>query len=144
MTKWRKLVTVVIVCGLWSAITMGYLAAASASGELPVRAVKITMAHEEHGQFVDQISELAAENTFEVRVGQPLLDPTDIRIWMWRRDLKMLAVPINDPNTLDLRYDIGIYASGDQPLPMDLVDRFVEDLQDRLRHLDRVTFTIFK
>ncbi|WP_420345306.1 hypothetical protein [Pelagibius sp.] len=145
MTKWRKLATVVIACGLWSAITIGYLAAAGASGEqLPVRVVKITLAHEEHGQFVDQISEFAAENTLGVRVGQPLLDPTDVRIRMWRRDVKILAIPIIDPNILDLRYDVGIYANGDQPLPMGLVDRFVEDLRDRLRHLDRVSFTIIK
>ncbi len=144
MTKWRKLAVVLIACGLWSAVTIGYIAAAGASGELLVRVVKITMAHEEHARFVDQISELAAENAFEVHVVPPLLDPTDIPIWMWRRDVKMLAIPVNDPNILDLRYDVGIYANGDQPLPMGLVDRFVEDLQHRLRHLDRVTFTIIK
>lgn len=104
----------------------------------------ITMAHDEHAQFVEQISEFAAENAFEIRIAPPKLDPTDVLIQMRREDVKLLASPIIDPGITDLRYDVAIYENEGRAASMAALDQLINDLRAFVERIEGITTTVLK
>jgi hypothetical protein len=118
--------------------------ATRAAVELPVRDLKITFSKSAREEFVAQIKKFADEHAFEIRVSQSTPDPEDTLVQMWRADAKMLAVHVRDASTQDLRYDVGIYTNGEQPLSMTAVDQLVDGLRLSVKPLPSATFTIMK
>ncbi|MPZ10979.1 MAG: hypothetical protein GEU89_12330 [Kiloniellaceae bacterium] len=118
--------------------------ATRAAVELPVRDLKITFSKSAREEFVAQIKKFADEHDFEIRVSQSTPDPEDTLVQMWRADAKMLAVHVRDASTQDLRYDVGIYTNGEQPLSMTAVDQLVDGLRLSVKPLPSATFTIMK
>src|SRR3546814_15251996 len=71
-------------------------------------------------------------------------DPDDTLVHMWRADAKMLVVHVRDTRAQDLRYDVGIYTNGEQPLSMTTVDQLVDGLRLSVQPIPSATFTIMK
>ena len=118
--------------------------ATRAAVELPVRDLKITFSKSAREEFVAQIKKFADEHAFEIRVSQSTPDPEDTLVQMWRADAKMLAVHVRDVSTQDLRYDVGIYTNGEQPLSMTAVDQLVDGLRLSIKPIPSAMFTIMK
>src|SRR3546814_10674117 len=68
----------------------------------------------------------------------------DTLVHMWRADAKMLVVHVRDTRAQDLRYDVGIYTNGEQPLSMTTVDQLVDGLRLSVQPIPSATFTIMK
>jgi D-arabinose 1-dehydrogenase-like Zn-dependent alcohol dehydrogenase len=118
--------------------------ATRAAVELPVRAIKITFSRSAREEFVGQIKKFSDEHAFEIRVSQSTPDPEDTLVQMWRADAKMLAVHVRDASTQELRYDVGIYTNGEQPLSMAAMDQLVDGLRLSVKFIPSATFTIMK
>ena len=144
MLKRHVLTLALIAFGLWTVSMHRCITEAEAGVESPLRAIRITIPHDERAQFVNGISRFATANALEIRVSQPSPDQEDTYVQMWRRDVRMLAVPVSDPDIVDLRYDIAIYLNGDQPLPMTVLDDLVDELRDTVSPIENATFAIFK
>src|SRR3546814_16179551 len=64
----------------------------------------------------------------------------DTLVHMWRADAKMLVVHVRDTRAQDLRYDVGIYTNGEQPLSMTTVDQLVDGLRLSVQPIPSETF----
>src|SRR3546814_4708379 len=69
-------------------------------------------------------------------------DPDDTLVHMWRADAKMLVVHVRDTRAQDLRYDVGIYTNGEQPLSMTTVDQRSDEHTSELQSLMRISYAV--
>ncbi len=137
-----------IVALIAIAIAIGMLGtetwATSAATKLPVRIIKITFESAAREKFVEHVRSFAKSQAFEIRVRQRSPDPDDTFIQMRRQDAELLIVRVRTAQSQELRYDVGTYANGDQPLPIDTVDQLVEILRATVEAAPITTFTITK
>jgi hypothetical protein len=110
----------------------------------PVRTIKITFESAAREKFVEHVRSFAESQAFEIRVRQRSPDPDDTFIQMRRQDAELLVVRVRTSQPQELRYDVGIYANGEQPLPIDTVGQLVEILRATVEAVPIATFTITK